>query len=179
MKKTVLIYGVIAGLISTSLFLGLMLLGKADHDFKNGMIYGYTLMILAFSFIFVATKITRDKYDGGVISFGKGFRIGLYITMIASTIYVIVWLIDYYFFIPDFAEKYSAHVIETLKASGASQAEIAKQTAEMAKFSEMYKNPFFNALITYSEIVPVGLIVSLISAFALKRKRKEEFSTAV
>src|SRR5260221_7975190 len=179
MKKTVLIYGVIAGLISTSLFIGLMLLGKAGHDFKNGMIYGYTLMILAFSFIFVATKITRDKYNGGVISFGKGFRIGLYITGIASTIYVIVWLIDYYFFIPDFAEKYSAHVLENLKASGASGAEMAKQTAEMAKFSEMYKNPFFNALITYSEIVPVGLIVSLISALALKRKRKEEFSTAV
>ena len=179
MKKTVLIYGIIAGLISTSLFIGLMLLGKAGHDFKNGMIYGYTLMILAFSFIFVATKITRDKYNGGVISFGKAFRIGLYITGIASTIYVIVWLIDYYFFIPDFAEKYSAHVLETLKASGASEAEITKQTAEMAKFSEMYKNPFFNALITYSEIVPVGLIVSLISALALKRKRKEELSAAV
>ncbi|MEJ0105141.1 MAG: DUF4199 domain-containing protein [Bacteroidota bacterium] len=179
MKKTVLIYGIIAGLISTSLFIGLMLLGKAGHDFKNGMIYGYTLMILAFSFIFVATKITRDKYNGGVISFGKAFRVGLYITLIASTIYVIVWLVDYYFFIPDFAEKYSAHVLENLKTSGASEAEIAKKSAEMAGFSEMYKNPFFNALITYSEIVPVGLIVSLISALALKRKRKDEFSTAV
>jgi len=51
MKKTVLICGLIAGLISTSLYIGLMLLGKAgDIDFKNGMIYGYTLMILAFSF---------------------------------------------------------------------------------------------------------------------------------
>lgn len=179
MKKTVLIYGVVAGLISTSLFIGLMLLGKAGHDFKNGMIYGYTLMILAFSFIFVATRITRDKYEGGVISFGKAFRIGLYITLIASTIYVIVWLVDYYFFIPDFAEKYSAHVIETLKASGASEAEIAKQSAEMAKFSEMYKNPFFNALITYSEIVPVGLVISLISAFALKRKKKDGLTSGI
>jgi hypothetical protein len=180
MKKTVLICGLIAGLISTSLFIGLMVLGKAGHDdFKNGMLYGYTLMILAFSFIFVGTKITRDKYSGGEISFGKAFLVGLYITLVASTIYVIVWLIDYYFFIPDFAEKYGAHVLENLKASGASQAEIAKQSAEMARFSEMYKNPFFNALITYSEIMPVGLIVSLISAWALKRKRKEELSAAV
>jgi len=171
MKKTVLICGLIAGLISTSLFIGLMLLGRAGDDhFKHGMLYGYTLMILAFSFIFVGTKITRDKYNDGRISFGKAFRIGLYITLIASTIYVIVWLIDFYVFIPDFGEKYAAHVMEGLKASGASQAEIARQSAKMASFSEMYKNPFFNALITYSEIVPVGLIVSLISAWALRRR---------
>lgn len=174
MKKTVLICGLIAGLISTSLFIGLMLLGKAGQDdFKNGMIYGYTLMILAFSFIFVATKITRDKYNEGLISFGQAFRVGLYITLIASTMYVMVWLIDYYYFIPDFAEKYGARVLEKLKVSGASQAEIARQSTEMARFSQMYKNPFFNALITYTEIVPVGLVVSLISAWALKRKKQE------
>ena len=179
MKKIVLICGLIAGFISTSLFIGLMLLGKAgEHDFENGMIYGYTLMILGFSMIFVATKITRDKHNGGEISFGKAFRVGLYITLIASTIYVIVWLIDYYCFVPDFAEKYSAHVIGKLKASGASATEIAKQTAEMVKFSAMYKNPFFNALLTYTEILPVGLIVSLISALILKRKKKAENSFA-
>jgi hypothetical protein len=172
MKKTVLICGIIAGLISTSLFIGLMILGKAgDDQFKHGMIYGYTLMILAFSFIFVGTKNTRDKYNGGAISFGKAFRVGFYITLIASTIYVIVWLINYYVFIPDFAEKYGAHVLEGLRASGASQEEIARQTAANSRFSEMIKNPLFNALITYSEIVPVGLIVSLISAWTLKRKK--------
>jgi Protein of unknown function (DUF4199) len=180
MKKTVIICGLIAGLISTSLFIGLMILGKADHDdFENGMIYGYTLMILAFSFIFVGTKITRDKHNGGAISFGKAFRVGLYITLIASTIYVIVWLIDYYVFIPDFGEKYAAQAIEKLKASGASQLEIDDTTTKMAKFSAMYKNPFFNALVTYSEILPVGLLVSLISAWTLKRKRKEELSAAL
>lgn len=174
MKKTVLVCGLIAGLISTSLFIGLMILGKANqHDFKNGMLYGYTLMILAFSFIFVGTKITRDKHNGGAISFGKAFRVGLYITLIASTIYVGVWLIDYYCFNPDFAEQYGAYMLKELKASGASDAVIAKQTAEMAKFSEMYKNPFFNALLTYSEILPVGLLISLISAWVLKRKNKE------
>jgi len=180
MKKTVLICGLIAGLISTSLFIGLMLLGKAgDIDFKNGMLYGYTLMILAFSFIFVGTKITRDKYNGGWISFGKAFRVGLYITLIASTIYVIVWLTDYYFFIPDFAEKYAAHVLESLRASGASQAAITEQSAKMKAFGEMYKNPLFNALLTYSEILPVGLIVSLISAWTLKRKKKDALPAAV
>jgi hypothetical protein len=173
MKKTVLICGLIAGFISSSLFIGLMILGKTgDAHFKNGMIYGYTLMILAFSFIFVGTKITRDRDNGGVISFGKAFRVGLYITLIASTFYVIVWLIDYHFFVPDFMEKYSAGIIDQLKASGASAAEIAKETTKMATLTEMYKNPLFIMLMTYIEILPVGLLVSVISALLLKKKKQ-------
>jgi hypothetical protein len=180
MKKTILIFGIISGLISTSLFIGKMLLGKAGHeDFKNGAIYGYTLMILAFSLIFVCTKIMRDKYNDGSISFGRAFLVGLYITLIASTVYVIVWLIDYHFFIPDFMEKYSAYVLEGLKASGANQTEITRQSAEMARLSEMYKNPLVIVLLTYAEILPVGLVVSLISALVLKRKRKEVASAAI
>jgi hypothetical protein len=171
MKKTVLLFGLVAGIISSSLFIALMLLGKAGDDhFQNGMIYGYTLMILAFSLIFVATKTTRDKYNGGIISFGKAFRVGLYITLIASTIYVLVWLIDYYIFIPDFGEKYAAQMVKQLQASGASTDAIAKKTIEMAEFSKMYKNPFFNAMITYTEIIPVGLLVSVLSAWVLKKK---------
>lgn len=173
MKKTIWICGLMAGIISTSLYIALMLLGRAgDMDFENGMLYGYTLMILGFSLIFVATKTTRDKHNGGTISFGKAFRVGLYITLIASTVYVIVWLIDNYVFIPDFAEKYSAYMLQKLRASGASQEEITRQTAEMAKFGQMYKNPLFVILMTYIEILPVGLLISLISAWILKRKTK-------
>jgi len=90
--------------------------------------------------------------------------------LIASTIYVIAWLIDYFFFIPDFAEKYSKHMLGDLKASGATQAEIDKQTKEMANFAAMYKNPLFNAAMTYMEILPVGVVVTLISSLVLKRK---------
>jgi len=174
MKKTILTYGIIAGLISSSLFIGLMLLGRgADHDFENGMIYGYTLMILAFVFIFVATKITRDKHMGGNITFGKAFLIGLYISFIASTVYVLVWFIDLYAFNPDFVAKYAAHTIETMKAAGASASEIAASKAQMDKLAEMYKNPLFVALLTYAEILPVGLLVSVISALVLRKKNKD------
>jgi Protein of unknown function (DUF4199) len=172
MKKIVIVCGLIAGGIVSAMMIITMAIYTSTGNFENGMIYGYASMLLAFSLIFVGIKNYRDKYNNGIISFGKAFKIGLFITLIASTMYVIVWLIDYYFFIPDFGEKYAAHMLEKLKASGASEIEMAKQTKEMASFSEMYKNPFFNALMTYSEIIPVGLIVTLISSLILKKKIK-------
>lgn len=173
--KNVLIYGIISGIIVSSLMLlsvNYMSHCEGNVDFNTSMLIGYASMLIAFSLVFVGIKNYRDKYNDGIISFGKAFKIGIMIVLIASTIYVIAWLIDYFFFIPDFMEKYSTQMIEELKASGATQLEIDKQVEEMASFSEMYKNPFFNAMMTYMEILPVGLIVTLISSLILKRKTK-------
>jgi uncharacterized protein DUF4199 len=170
MKKNVIVFGVIGGLITSVMIIITTIITMKNGAIDHGAIYGYTSMILAFSLIFVGVKNVRDRYDSGVISFAKAFKIGFYIALIASTIYVISWIVDYYFFLTDFAEKYSAGVLQKLKDSGASAAELAKKTAEMTSFTRMYKNPLFNALLTYMEILPVGLIVSLISALVLKRK---------
>ena len=166
MKKNILIYGLIAGaVVSTLMLLSVNYISHCEGnvDYGASMVIGYASMLLAFSLVFVGIRNYRDKFNGGVISFGKAFKIGLLIVLIASTIYVAAWLVDYFFFIPDFAEKYSAHMLAELKTSGASQVEIEKQTKEMANFCRMFKNPFFNAMMTYVEILPVGLIVTLIS----------------
>jgi len=173
MNKNTLIYGVIAGVVVSALMLSSV--NYISHcegnvDYNTSMLIGYASMLIAFSLVFVGIRNYRNKYNGGVISFGKAFKIGLFMVLIASTIYVVAWLIDYFFFIPDFMEKYSAHTLDELKASGASQIEIDKQTKEMANFAGMYKNPFFNAMMTYVEILPVGLVVTLISSLILKRK---------
>ena len=173
MKKIILVYGLCAGVVVSIVMLYLtssITSSEGNIDFDKGMIIGYASMIIAFSLVFVGIRNYRNNCNGGVISFGKSFKIGMLIVLIASTIYVVSWLIYYFFFVPDFAEKYAIHMIENLKASGASQIEIDQQTAEMASFARSYKNPLFNAMLTYIEILPVGLIVTLISAFILKRK---------
>ena len=172
MRKTIIIYGLIAGIVVSFLMLFTVNMSSAEGhiDYDKGLLLGYASMLIAFSLVFVGIRNYRDKYNEGVISFGKAFKIGIMIVLIASTIYVVAWLIDYFFFIPDFMEKYSAHMLDELKASGASQIEIDRQTTEMASLATMYKNPFFNAMMTYVEILPVGLIVTLISSLILKRK---------
>jgi hypothetical protein len=170
MKKTVLVFGLIAGIIVTAMMLYSTISLSNHENFKANAVLGYASMVVAFAFMFVGIKNFRDKYNGGVVSFGKAFRIGLYIALIASTMYVLVWLVEYYFFVPDFMEKYTACTMRDARASGASEAELTEKAAEMAKFTEMYKNPVWVVLFTYAEILPVGLLIALISALILKRK---------
>ena len=167
MKKNIIIYGLIAGIVVSILML---FSANTLTDYDVSLVVGYASMLIAFSLVFVGIRNYRDKYNGGVVSFGKAFKIGIMIVLIASTIYVLVWLITYFYFEPDYLDKLSVKMLDKLKAGGASQIEIDKQTKEMAGFAKMYKNPFFNAMMTYVEILPVGLIVTFISSLILKRK---------
>ena len=102
-------------------------------------------------------------------SIWETLKVGLFISLISSTIYVVGWLINYYCFIPDFMDKYAAAMIAKAKTSGISADELVKKTANMAQMKEWYKNPLLVILMTYVEILPVGLVVTFISALILKR----------
>jgi hypothetical protein len=170
MKKNVLVFGLIAGLVASAIMACSMAACYVLTNYHGNMWLGYGSMILAFSLIFVAVKNYRDKYNGGVISFGKAFQIGLYIALIASTIYVLTWLFEYYTFFPDFMEKYAAYGIKQAQQNGATSAELAKTKQQYAGYAEIYKSPLGVIMFTYLEILPVGLVMALIAAFALKRK---------
>ena len=64
------------------------------------------------------------------------------------------------------------------RSSGASDAQIAATTKEMAEFKELYKNPLVNIGFTFLEPLPVGLLFALGTAWGLSRKRKPD-ATAV
>jgi Trp operon repressor len=173
MKKIVLVCGLISGLIIASMMVITVAICYNTGNFEGNMALGYAMMLIAFSLIFIGIKNYRDKHNNGIISFGKSFKIGMYITLIASSIYVLVWLVDYYVFIPDFMEKYTAMVMNQTKAEGASQAELTQEAAKMESYKEMYKNPLLVVLLTYSEVVPVGLVVTIISSLILKRNTRK------
>jgi len=170
MKRIITRYGLMSGLFITAWMVGSIAWCYTHSNFEGNMLLGYAAMLLAFSFIFVGVKNYRDQENGGYISFGKAFKIGLLITLIASTIYTAVWLVDYYLFVPDFMEKFTGYTLKQTAQEGASQAEMNEKAAEMANFKEMYKSPLLVVLITYAEVFPVGLIISLLCALLLKRK---------
>jgi hypothetical protein len=119
-------------------------------------------------------KITR-KYDdktGGTITFGRAFKVGILITLISCLCYVATWQILYYSVMGDFMTKYSAHMVEEVKASGASPEAVQTQVQQIERMKELYRNPFVNIAMTFIEPFPIGLIMTLMSA-AVLRKRTE------
>ena len=173
MKRIIWVCGIIAGIISVSWGVVGEGLLSAHLSLNTRLIFGYVTMILGFSLIFVAIKNYRDTYNNGQITFGKALRIGLLITLIASTVYVVVWMIDFSYFVPDYGDKYQAQAIAEMKASGAGGAEIQRQAAEITSSMAKYKSSaIFRVMFTYLEIAPVGIVISLIAALILKNKSK-------
>lgn len=172
MKKIILTNGLISGIIVSAFMVYGTLSCYNNPDFEPNMVLGYAGMLLAFIFVFIGIKQFRDKINNGAISFGKAFLVGLYISLIASTIYVAVWLVEYYVFIPDFMEKYTASLLKTAQQNGAGLTELEQQKTEMAFYSNLYKNPIGVILLSYAEILPIGLLFTLISALILKKKEK-------
>ena len=167
MKRTVLTYGIIGGIIVAAMMW--ITLGSGEHDFDNGMWIGYTTMVIALSTIFFAVKTHRDKHLGGSIGFGKAFLMGLYITLIASTMYVASWMVLSATSKQDFMTQYYEHEKVQLEKSDLSQEQVEAKLQEMRDFQEMYKNPAVKIGFTYVEILPVGLLISLLCAVILRR----------
>jgi hypothetical protein len=182
MKKNSLVFGTIAGvLISTFMGISMAIMGCGSGEMDAGnssMIIGFSAMAVSFSFIFVGIKNFRDKQNGGVLPLGKGIVLGLFISLIASTLYVITWAVEFHFFMPDFMDKYAAMQAKQLQESGMSSIALEEALKEIEKTSSDYKhNPLVFALYTYMEILPVGILITLISAFILKRKTPLEVRT--
>ncbi|HMJ70840.1 MAG TPA: DUF4199 domain-containing protein [Cyclobacteriaceae bacterium] len=172
MKRIIITYGLISGMIAAALmlFVNMPLVDSGVIDFNNGEVTGYTTMVIALSLVFFGVKTYRDKHANGVISFGKGVKVGLLISLIAAVIYALSWEVSFSTMYPDFMTKWTEHQLGELKASGASELELQKTSDEMAMMMEYYKNPFIRFAMTIVEILPVGLVITLISAALLRKK---------
>jgi hypothetical protein len=170
MKKTVLTFGIISGVMSTIMMVGTI--PFVDRiGFDKGQLIGYTAIVLSFLMVFFGIRSYRDNAGGGTITFGRGFVVGLLITLISCAFYVVTWEILYFNLLPDFADKYAAYAVEKARTSGSTQAEIDALILQMKNLKAMLDNPLINAAMTLLEPLPVGLLISLISAAILRRQK--------
>ncbi|MGB7207697.1 MAG: DUF4199 domain-containing protein [Pyrinomonadaceae bacterium] len=172
MRKVVITYGLISGAIITCLFLlSMYLWSKGIINFDNGEYFGYGSMLVALSMVFFGIKSFRDNQNGKSIGFWKGAQVGILISLLASLVYAAGWEV-YMQANPEntFFDKYTDHYIGKLKEKGTPQEEIDKTVTEMAAMKEMYNNPIIRFGMTLMEILPVGIIVTLLSAAILRKK---------
>ncbi len=170
MSRIILIFGAAAGLI-VAVPMCLLVANAEPGSAATSHFTGYLIMLLALSLVFVGVKRLRDRELGGAIRFVPAFLAGLGISAVAGVIYVVGWEIT--LAVTDFAfiESYSAAAVEAARARGASAAEVEAVIAQMDEFRRQYANPLFRLPLTFAEIFPVGVLVSLVSAALLRNSR--------
>ena len=164
MKNNIFKNGIFGGIIVSIVMMAMTYFMKTHPNQEPNPVIGFTSMLLAFIFVILGIKQERVSNDN-TLTFGKAFLTGLGISFVISTIYVLVWLVIYYNFFPDFMEKYSQIVLNNTQPEV-----LAAKIAEMNQMKEWYKNPIMVILLTFMEILPIGILVSLISAIILKKK---------
>ena len=168
MKKTVLTFGAISGAVSSVMMLAtLPLLDRIGFD--KGAVIGYTVIVASFLPVFFGIRAYREQ-SGGTLTFGRGFTVGLLITLISCACYVATWEVIYFKVRPDFWNQYTVYALEKARASGASEQEIETTRREMTAFKIEYDKPWVNAAYTFLEPFPVGLLITIVSAGVLRRK---------
>jgi hypothetical protein len=177
MKKTVLTFGLIAGLMISVLMDGSLLLADKIGSGHNSMLLGYTMMVASFLLVY-GIRSYRDNTLAGQISFGRAFACGILITLITTVCYVATWEVLYFNFMPHFMDSYFAAQIHKVRSSGRDPGTIAAAVAAIKRSQALYENPFVNMAYTFIEPLPVGVVITLISAAILRRKTAAESSAA-
>jgi hypothetical protein len=171
MVRLIAVYGTIAGLVVAIPMVWFMVTMKPGAAMEGGALYGYLTMILALTAVFLGIKHYRDRVLGGAIKFGQALLVGLGISAVASVIYVIGWELSLELSGFDFAESYTKAMLDAARAKGTSEAELQEMLAATESFTTRYKNPLFRLPITFIEMFPVGVLISLVSAGLLRNSR--------
>ena len=173
MKKTILTFGLISGAISSLMMVATV---PVRHliGFDKSIVIGHTSIVLSCLLVFFGIRSYRDNAGDGQITFSEAFAVGISITLISCICYVVTWEVLYYNVFPDFWDRYGAHLVEKLKASGASSAAVQAKLQEVTKYKELYKNPLLNGAMTFIDPFTIGLVITLISALVLRRKPQSQ-----
>lgn len=168
MIRVVAIYGAVAGLVVAVPMVWLMGTLTRETAPDNAAVYGYLTMLVALTAVFIGVKHYRDKVLGGVVRFVPALLVGLGISAVASVIYAFGWEISLALTGFDFGAVQAQAMVEGARAQGASAAELERVTEQAAAFTRMYANPLFRFPLTFVEMFPIGVVISVISAALLR-----------
>ncbi|MGF1605200.1 MAG: DUF4199 domain-containing protein [Rhodothalassiaceae bacterium] len=172
MQRYALVYGGLAGLIVIgSVILGLIV---NPNGVGSSQLFGYLIMLLALSLIYVGVRRYRDQELGGIITFPRALLLGAAMAGAAGLIYVALWELYLALSGYDFMAAYSASVMEQKRAAGLDKAALADEAARLEAMRKAYANPLIRLPMTFAEIVPIALLVALVSAALLRTRRREK-----
>jgi len=169
MKKTVWTYGTFSAALLIALMAVIVPQLRA-HRMGLADTLGYTSMLVAALVIFFGIRSYRQNAGQGRLTFGRGFAVGLLITVVSAAFYAAAFLILYFYVAPDFGEIFSACMVERQQLAGAGPQEIAATAEQAAALKRLYDQPLTNVALSFGTSLPVGIAASAIAAAILRRR---------
>ena len=163
--RTEIKYGLITG-IGVCLYVLLeYVLGFHTTYPEIGEYSGYFSSIIPILAIFFAIKEKRDNAFGGVINFGQAFFTGLVVTIISAFIITAFFGVYNNYINPEGMEYLTQWKEQQMRAENISEDEIAATI-------EQY-NAMNNPMIIFAGTFSMGLIITIIFAFLLRRSKPQ------
>lgn len=169
MKKTVLTFGLLSAALSVAMMLATVPLLDSIGFEKTDLI-GYTTIVLSALLVFFGVRSYRDGACAGRVTFGRGFAVGLLITLVSCVSSVVAFQVIYFKVTPEFGDKFAACMVERARATGAGPQKIEETAKQAQMLKELYDNPLTNAALTFVQPFPIGLVASALSAAILRRR---------
>jgi hypothetical protein len=169
MRKTVLTFGLLSAALAVAMMLASVPLLDSIGFEKTDLI-GYTTIVLSALIVFFGVRSYRDSAGAGRVTFGRGFAVGLLITLVSCVASVVAFQVVYFKLTPEFGDRFAACMVERARAKGESPQQV-EETAQLAqRLKQLYDNPLTNAALTFVQPFPIGLAASALSAAILRRR---------
>ncbi len=165
MQNPIIRYGLFGGITIALLSNLQWFVGGTSMSYSTAETIGYLSIVLALSSIYFAVRKNRDEIGNGLISFGKAFQIGALTTLIPSAFMFVSTVIFHLTQGDKFKEWAMAEMERTMSSE-----EFQAMTQQIEANQDLYNNPFFQGVVMFLTVLVIGLIVSLIVAFLLKKE---------
>jgi hypothetical protein len=169
LTKTVLLFGLISGaahLAMTAATIPYIY----SHNFTMSDVLGYSSIVVSALILFFGIRSYRQRTADGRMTFGRGFLVGLLITLVFCACHVVIFEIIYFKVLPDFGARWAECEVAHARAKGGSPQDVAAAEKNAQTFKKLFDDPTTNALVNFATTFPIGLVLAGVSA-AILRKR--------
>lgn len=164
MVRNIFKYGIAGGVILTALFAIIFLSGLyLKISFFGAYILGIAIIIVGLLVIGPAVMHQKSIQHGG-IGFKKAFGIGMGVSAVTAGVYALMALVIFSIVFAAYQQGVTQSMYETAVGFGNWPNQARFDEIEKASMNPIYFKPWMQTVATLTAIVPVGMLMSFVSA---------------